>query len=189
MTFAGLVEQLNRPDGESDPRAETRGLSLEDKRGDAWFRWIEQRRDATDGEVDIDDVIASGLAALEGGFDQVGARIDAARRRTTAAAEALHGRIDELEAARIADRESHERDVGEAQARISSLEDEVTKRGAEITELRKELASVERSIAQDRSLRRLRDGQRAYPLAQKIDLERARRRTDELIGVTSNGQA
>jgi hypothetical protein len=154
-----------------------------DERAAMWQRWLDKTIEGViegGGDVDVEpaDLLAELMAALHDVIDQEGAQRDAAWRREVGD---LRRQLVEREIAHTAERRSRTLEAARLRKRITTLEARLDDETHEREALAKTLGIVQREIAKDRALHRMRDGRRLFPAAQRADLEKARRKTDRAI--------
>ena len=132
--------------------------------------------------------VAAALAFLDQGFSE---RIDKLDAHTKVLVQLLARALKRQRSDQRVERTAHTAELADALARIGTLEDalrvQAEEHAAALKEMRTQLAGLERSVARDRSLRRLTDARRSYPRPDKIALESARKKTDRLLEGGLNG--
>ena len=148
-----------------------------------WQRWLDTMIAAEiegggDHEIEPADLIPEALAQHHDALDQEIAQFDAKMRQENGA---LRRQLIAREIAHAAERRQRVEQAGALRRRIGVLE---TRLGAEREArdaMRKEIAALAKELARDRAHRRLLDSRRTYAHASRVQLEKARRRTDQLI--------
>lgn len=148
-----------------------------------WQRWIDEQIAAEiegggDPAIEASDLIPEALAQHHDTLDQEMAVLDAERRRSEGE---LRRALIVAQMAHTAERRHRVEQAGAMRRRIVVLEARLDAEKHEREALAKTLGIVQREIAKDRALHRMRDGRRLLPAAQRADLERARRKTDRAI--------
>ena len=157
--------------------------ALLDERSAQWQRWIDRTiEDVIEGGGDVDvepvDLLPELVAALHDVIDQESARRDAAWHRANGD---LRRQLIVQEMAHTAERRARTLEAARLRKRITTLESRLDAEKHEREALAKTLGVVQREIAKDRALHRMRDGRQLLPTAQRADLERARRKVDRAI--------
>jgi hypothetical protein len=160
-----------------------------DHRVGEWSNWIEEgcQRDfeeGGDGSLEASDLGPQLAAALQDWADGRLAEADARARRDVGD---LRRQLEAERERSTAERRRRYAAVSALKARIAEFEAAAEKRNQQFEALTTQLVSLERSVARDRSLRRMVDARRSYPRADKVALEAARRKTDKAIQGGLNG--
>lgn len=148
-----------------------------------WQRWIDDQLAAwiegggTD-DLEAGDLIPEALAQHHDLVDQEMAAITTQMRAENGA---LRRAIIEREIAHASERRQRVEQAGAMRRKIAVLETRLDAEREARDEMRKEIAGLAKELARDRAHRLLLDARRSYPRSSKIELEKARRRTDRLI--------
>jgi uncharacterized coiled-coil protein SlyX len=164
-------------------KAESAREALIDERAAMWQRWIDRGiADTIEGGGDVDvepvDLLPELLAAQHDLVDQEMAQLDAMMRRENGA---LRRQLIEREIAHTTERRQRTLEASRLRRRIDTLETRLAHEKQEREALAKAVAALDHTIARDRGHRRLLDARRSYPRASRVELEKARRRTDQLL--------
>jgi hypothetical protein len=143
---------------------ETKSQSLFDQRSSNWIDQIEAlQADEIEGggaALDSDEISGWVAATLQGWVDQRVLEVEIRMRRQIGDLR----RVSEADhAERVSERRRRVVESAGLRHRISELEAAAEKRDERFEALAKQLASLERSVARDRSLRRLVDARRLLP--------------------------
>jgi hypothetical protein len=154
-----------------------------DERAVQWQRWFDKQIEMEvegggDPDVEAADLLPAALAAEHDLVDQEMAVITTQMRAENGA---LRRQLVEREIAHATERRQRTLEAYRLRRRIGTLETQLAHEKQEREALAKAVAALDHTIARDRAHRRLLDARRTYPRASRIELERARRRTDQLL--------
>lgn len=148
-----------------------------------WQRWLDTMIAAEiegggDPDVEPADLIPEALAQHHDALDQDIAQFDARMRQENGA---LRRQLIVQEMAHTGERRSRIEQASALRRRVAVLETRLDAEREARDEMRKEIAGLAKELARDRAHRRLLDARRSYPHSSRVELEKARRRTDRLI--------
>lgn len=148
-----------------------------------WQKWLDLQVEIEvtgGGDVDPDhaDFMPEIIAAHHDVLDQEIAEHDAKMRRENGD---LRRQIVSQEIAHATERRARTTEAAALRRRIGALETQLAAEREARETLRKEIAGLAKELARDRAHRRLLDARRSYPRSSRVELEKAKRRTDAAI--------
>ena len=147
-----------------------------------WQKWLDQQiiAEVEGGGLEHEPpaLLAESLAALGGAVeDELNALDDKVRRENGE----LRRALIEQTISFVSERRKRTLEASALRKKVAVLEARIEHERSEREGLAKAVASLDQTIARDRAHRRLLDSRRSYPHRSRVELEKARRRTDALI--------